>query len=45
VSVALAGGLTLLTAVLVATVRQPRLTVVPPASDAHDVTEPVRHAM
>jgi hypothetical protein len=43
VSVALAGGLTLVTAVLVATVRRPRLVVVPPA--AEDVTEPVRHAI
>lgn len=43
VSVALAGGLTLVTAILVATVRRPRLVVVPPA--AEDVTEPVRHAI
>lgn len=45
VSVALAGGLTLVTAALVAAVRQPRLTVVPPAADTDDVTEPVRHAI
>jgi DHA2 family methylenomycin A resistance protein-like MFS transporter len=45
VSVALAGGLTLVAAVLVATVRQPRLALVPPAAHADDVTKPVRHAM
>lgn len=45
VSLVLAGGLTLVAAVLVATVRQPRLALLPPGEHADDVTEPVRQAM
>lgn len=45
VSLALAGGLTLVAAVLVATVRRARLTLVPPAEQTDDDMTPVRDAV
>jgi DHA2 family methylenomycin A resistance protein-like MFS transporter len=45
VSVAVAGGLTLVAAALVASVPRPRLELVPPVTRTDHVTEPVRHAM
>jgi hypothetical protein len=45
VSVAVAGGLTLVAAALVASVRRPRLELVPSVTRTDHVTEPVRHAM
>jgi MFS transporter, DHA2 family, methylenomycin A resistance protein len=45
VSLGLAGGLTLVAAALVASVRRPRLELVPGIEPDDDVTKPVRHAM
>ncbi len=45
VSLGLAGGLTLVAASLVATVRRPRLILVPAVTPDDDVTKPERHAM
>jgi EmrB/QacA subfamily drug resistance transporter len=45
VSLGLAGGLTLVAAALVASVRRPRLALVSGAGPDDDVTKPVRHAM
>lgn len=45
VSLGLAGGLTLVAAASVASVRRPRLTLVPGVESDDDVTKPVRHAM
>lgn len=45
VSLGLAGGLTLVAAALVASVRRPRLALVTGTGPDDDVTKPVRHAM
>lgn len=45
VSLGLAGGLTLVAAALVASVRRPRLALVSGTGPDDDVTKPVRHAM
>jgi DHA2 family methylenomycin A resistance protein-like MFS transporter len=45
VSLAVAGGLTLVAAAMIATIRPPQLTVEPPAEHTDDVTKPARHAM
>jgi MFS family permease len=45
VSLAVAGGLALVAAATIATIRPPQLTVEPSVEPADDVTKPVRHAM